>query len=116
MIITAKQYVEMSPLSFPLKLKSGYTITELVGECSGCGALLRDLRGEVKEYENCSDLRFAGFCQPCKTLVTCRFRRYRDGRFEEEHDGHWRILVKVTWWTRIEKLLFKLMGRIPWKS
>jgi hypothetical protein len=99
-----------------LTLKSGFTITELAGECCDCGGPLKELRGEVREYGNCSDLRFAGRCEPCKTIVTCRFRRYQDGRFEQERDGNWQLMGIVTLKTRLQKLLHKLKGRMPWTS
>jgi hypothetical protein len=105
MHVDVDQYRQYSPLVFPLKLKSGMIVTELVSLCSMCGSRLEALRGEVKEYENCSDIKFAGVCQSCHQLVTCRFRRYRDGRIEEERDGRWTMLNRSNWWTRFRSFL-----------
>jgi len=111
MRFTVQQYIELPPLSFPLALKTGYTISEFAGECCKCGGRLIDLRGSVREFENCSDMNFVGRCQPCKAIVTCHFRYYRDGRFEEERNGCWSRMGKTTWLSRLGKLLQKLTGK-----
>jgi hypothetical protein len=111
MNLSLAQYKEAPILTFPLKLKSGLDITELIATCSDCGGKLVSLRGCVTEYENCSDIRFAGLCNPCKLLVTCHFRHYKDGRVSECRDDTWRDMKKGRKFSFIKWIYNKLTWR-----
>ena len=89
MAYNIKQYESLEEFKYPLKLKSGITIDQLIGMCPDCNKNLCDLRGEIIEYNNCSEVKLAGLCHPCKTLVTCQMRYYKDGRIMQNISGGW---------------------------
>lgn len=91
---TVAQYKELTLLVFPMKLASGFTVTELQGQCTNCNKTLVEMRGEVLEYAQCSDVQFAGLCHDCKLLVTCRFRYYKDGHVLTNYDDKWKNMIR----------------------
>ena len=114
------QYKNLPLLVFPMRLGSGFVIIELKGLCSNCNKEIVEVRGEVFEYVQCSDVQFAGLCQDCKLLVTCRFRYYKDGHVLSCHGDEWRAMLrhrKISFifgdcLTEIKKMLFQLMDWI----
>ena len=91
---TVQQYKALSPFELPRKLGSGLVITELQGQCTNCSKTLVELRGEVFEYAQCSDVQFAGLCHDCKLLVTCRFRYYKDGHVLTNQGDKWKSMTR----------------------
>jgi hypothetical protein len=91
---SVKEYKALPPFQLPRTLGTGFTITELQGQCTNCSKVLVDLRGEVFEYAQCSDVQFAGLCNDCKLLVTCRFRYYKDGHVLTVQGETWKTMTR----------------------
>lgn len=112
---SVQEYKALTPLVFPLKLGTGFTITELQGQCTNCNDTLVDIRGEVFEHGNCSEVQFAGLCHDCKLLVTCRFRYYNDGHVLTVHGEKWVAMSRcreATFFVRIKKSIDRLLDWI----
>ena len=105
MSYSVEQYKALPELLMPLRLKTGFVLTQLSGICPGCSQSKPGLKGEVTEYPNCSEVKFAFVCTACNSLVTCKFRYYKGGRCIQFSNDGWEemILVPVNWWNKLKK-------------
>ncbi len=110
---TLEQYRELQPVTLPMKLKSGLTVTELKGQCPTCSGFLESMRGTVIEREQCSELKFAGLCRPCKLLVTCQLRYYKGGRCIQQGSAGWETMeVESPFWWRLRGMYLRTIRRL----
>jgi len=108
MIYNAEQYLKAPPISLPYKSESGLVIEELTVQCKNCGQPAQHLRGHIVEHPNCTEIRFAGICHPCKLITSTHMRQYNNGRMIANTDNGWVEVKTVQNW--YERLVDKIMG------
>ena len=102
MIFTPQQYIQAPQIVLPYKSESGLFIEELTGRCKKCDKPVEDLRGHIAEHPNCTEIRFAGVCHPCKLITSFHLRHYNDGRILTNKDDGWHeINIKPNWYSRL---------------
>jgi hypothetical protein len=63
----------------------------LTYECpvDGCKTI-NDLRGSIKNFDNCKELKAIFFCKSCRKYIEIeKLRFYRDGRIGSLVEGNW---------------------------
>jgi hypothetical protein len=88
-MIKVDEYFKLPLMVLPLKLKEGFVVEELKGQCPNCGGFVEDLKGKVVDHSSCSEVGFAGVCRACNLLVNCRFRYYKGGRVIQSLGTGW---------------------------
>jgi len=102
MIFTPEQYVEAPIINIPYQSESGIMIEELNGKCKKCKKTVENLRGYITEHPNCTEIRFAGVCHPCKLINSFHLRHYNDGRITTNTDCGWfDIKPESNWYSRL---------------
>lgn len=75
-----QKYIDSPELELPYKTKSGGEFDEIKGFCPKCNNQLVDLKGTIREFTSCVELRIIGLCHSCKAIVECQtVRHYEDG-------------------------------------
>ena len=98
----------------PYKTEFGFTITDVRGECCNCGKDLTYMRGSLKEFKNCLEIRSLGICEDCKLVVECMpIRHYEDGHYLYKNKTGWHEGVVVHSGNKFSKVKwFILVGII----
>jgi len=101
MIFTPQQYIQSPPIVMSYTAKNGFTIEELTGQCVNCDKPVENLRGLIAEHPNCTEVRFAGICHPCKIINSFHFRFYDDGRIMFQKNNIWyEAKEKSNWYSK----------------
>ena len=106
---TVQEYFDLPEIHLPWHGETmDVTLSELNGHCAKCDGSLDGVKGRIYELGECVEINFAGICQCCRVVTTCRMRWYpKQHRVMFPKNGNWisletkfSILRTVWMWIR----------------
>ena len=84
---TVDTYYKLPPLVLPILHSKGFSLTGLTVMCALCDGDTSELRGEVRMFDLCIEVEYAGVCRACNCVTFCKIRYYGDRLMHWSDDG-----------------------------